>query len=895
MTTRVFSNASNTGTGRQRQNVQEQQTVVKTSNLVKTRANYNRNNLLHKLTLLQIHGNLQGHARGSHLKLFERLPRRLAFRLVDLVTESVLQSGHVFLGFTKNGQFLLSYTLHVVADDHTAFPYNIYRLHWWLFVPYRPLLKVSEVRLFGETEIMQDLKIAVCQWPTDDTKILVYGCCFTQIQDTVQCYLTITATPPLQGCEECKQLQTQDQDDDEVEEDASFKRCLQHSMTIHTNYILVPPFPPFSPSLCMKKDGLVLINTGDNLIALEVELIRHNSLGFKSRFEAENIPTTSFHHAGNYTEEVSFGHIQLSVPSDEEDSVSSPVGYCQDNCDPSRVVCDLSSALKKDCCYESQVCREDCEARRCWNYDILPCRCNVQHFRIVSNCGENVCNIRSEECNVAKTSEPLLGSKQSVTAQSDKMENCLTLFSSCQHQEFKCCAKLCLHGESSQKVFCSCQWQQENSGEESEDQVFPLHLEQPKVKDVQDYHCVSATRHRWSEKSNKTTDASLGMVVNQSLSPKGLEPSERFLLLRPPSDDNSGSSVRTYLSLQKNSGTNPRNAQSPANPSSEKEESHPFTPTSRGYLISKSFESVKENISPNGKRETSTIAEKQEKAGKKREPSPPFCDSCISAVKQGRPPRDESPCSSSNLNNGRSSGTGGHCVKETRQIFSQRKVNRYRNEEDSSEEEAQNSEYHSSLPLEVHGTTYQPLESGFKGNIMAQDELIVAVRQVAFDIEQFAHEMAQRLCAEAGRKYLAFNDYDVQVIDLCPESQTAVVLVLMLIQATVGNKGVAKGLRNAERHVFQTGFKFQWKIDSGTYNIIDTEELRQIDPYDVGKYESLSHVWNPAQQAVRHLQQQWYIPHAHARSVNVLTNEAVFQGTSKKVIWAPAHHLAIVL
>ncbi len=43
-------------------------------------------------------------------KLFTRLPARLAFCLKDAVPMSAIEAGHIFLGFSKCGQFLLSYT-----------------------------------------------------------------------------------------------------------------------------------------------------------------------------------------------------------------------------------------------------------------------------------------------------------------------------------------------------------------------------------------------------------------------------------------------------------------------------------------------------------------------------------------------------------------------------------------------------------------------------------------------------------------------------------------------------------------------------------------------------------------------------------------------------------------
>ena len=42
----------------------------------------------------------------------------------------------------------------------------------------------------------------------------------------------------------------------------------------------------------------------------------------------------------------------------------------------------------------------------------------------------------------------------------------------------------------------------------------------------------------------------------------------------------------------------------------------------------------------------------------------------------------------------------------------------------------------------------------------------VLVRQISFDVEQFCHEMAQRLCAEVGKKYFFCSDYNVEIVDV---------------------------------------------------------------------------------------------------------------------------------
>lgn len=51
----------------------------------------------------------------------------------------------MFLGFTKDGQFVISYSLQVDTDENTGFlPVYVYNLQWWWFIPYKPLKKVKK-------------------------------------------------------------------------------------------------------------------------------------------------------------------------------------------------------------------------------------------------------------------------------------------------------------------------------------------------------------------------------------------------------------------------------------------------------------------------------------------------------------------------------------------------------------------------------------------------------------------------------------------------------------------------------------------------------------------------------------------------------------------------------
>ncbi|XP_014676554.1 PREDICTED: DDB1- and CUL4-associated factor 15-like [Priapulus caudatus] len=285
-----MANRSN-GTRFQQQN--------KNMRLLRSRSSYNTN-IVQKLATRQMLGKLC-HYRGSQQqKLYIKSPRRLGyfgFSLKTMVSEATLRDGHVFLGFTKNGQFLLSYTLQVDAEEHTAYPIYLYRLHWWLFVPHRELKKVATVRLFGEEELQQDLYIAVCQWPTDDSQILVYGYCSVECYDEKhQCYITITASPPLVHCSDCSELQSEAKEEEEAEEEDELggaRLCVRHSYTVHTKYELASPYPAFAPATYMKKDGLVTLNTGDSIVALSVhtELDYHDGTPTATTDSAASSPS----------------------------------------------------------------------------------------------------------------------------------------------------------------------------------------------------------------------------------------------------------------------------------------------------------------------------------------------------------------------------------------------------------------------------------------------------------------------------------------------------------------------------------------------------------------------------------------------------------------------------
>ena len=119
------------------------------------------------MTIYSLHytqlGGLPGQSRNFLSKnVLTKLPRRLCFSIRNIVDEPhiyefvyppfpylphhnkplltlFLTIRCMFFGLSKDGRFLISYSLNFETTNN---PFLIYRLQWWHFVPYKKLKKV---------------------------------------------------------------------------------------------------------------------------------------------------------------------------------------------------------------------------------------------------------------------------------------------------------------------------------------------------------------------------------------------------------------------------------------------------------------------------------------------------------------------------------------------------------------------------------------------------------------------------------------------------------------------------------------------------------------------------------------------------------------------------------
>lgn len=774
-------------------------------------------NFLQKLHIRELRGSFQTHQYGPKLKLFQDVPARLKFPLNELVPPAVLNDGHVFLGFSKDGQYVLSYTSQMEVDLPFTLPAYAYKLYYWRFIPHEMLNKVSEIRLFRGFEIASELLISVCQWPSDNSKIVIHG--FSPLGDQEYrapqnpCYLTIAAVPPIYPCEDCETSYNNfHPDDDDEEWDAQKSMCLFHGFMIHVQYHLVPPFPQFNPKVSLKRDGRVVLNTGDSLIALSITTEVKNNIASQTNCSEPFAGCTCSGSLCGCVKQ------RLSSPGC---TVVTPTSYETSDSDSGSVYSPQNSASNFSNLLESgNICWEQfIDSPKC----LTSCKTGSIHAEEPSS--TPISSIGSD--GLKFSSDPGLSlSASGDTASSTSSATVFELFASpgrrSRHKFYS--SKLEFKDED------KCELLNEGNKCDVGNDILTLNdREFPDASEVHDRCTETCTSHARPCK-------------HSSINLRGLPDGGLLSYSRAQCDD-----VNWIVNSQ--------NLKS-------------------GYM-----ESMKENLSP--ALETWSHQGKNMDSNTKR----------ITEIALSPPPL---PRCTSPENGTAASQTILNCITCASRVFVPHVDANVSNENE--EEDLGNSAYQNSLSFEVYwpsATRLVPCPTSLLQEVTGP---VLVVKQAAFDVEPYLHEMAQRLCSEAGQKYQAFTDYDIQIVDVSADTDDVLALVVMLVQATPKNKGLSKCQRNFSgitRKQYEAGFKFLWNIQTGKYSVVDTEDLREIGILG-GNALIFPHLWNPGRKKCILLQEKLLPPCAPMQEVLVLSNEPVFTGISLQEFSPSSGDVAIV-
>uniref|UniRef100_A0A336MM12 CSON003535 protein n=1 Tax=Culicoides sonorensis TaxID=179676 RepID=A0A336MM12_CULSO len=204
-------------------------------------------------------------------KPFKKIPAVLSFCLKDIIPCCFLE-GHIFMGLTACGQFLLSYKVRVDDEVVTAYDFSTvyrYELFFWIYRPHNPLHKYFSVCLFDDHGIDGIKKVTMTQWSSDSAVLIINGESDTIDSDS---YITYVRVPKL-GCLDCRELRG-DYFDASMPREAML--CIRCALMIHLKYRRGESAPKFMPEINLNCPGFVMMNenTFIHVISVDLEMSR---------------------------------------------------------------------------------------------------------------------------------------------------------------------------------------------------------------------------------------------------------------------------------------------------------------------------------------------------------------------------------------------------------------------------------------------------------------------------------------------------------------------------------------------------------------------------------------------------------------------------------------------
>ncbi|XP_030036836.2 uncharacterized protein LOC115452437 [Manduca sexta] len=221
----------------------------------------NSSNIVHKLFNREILGCTSRRYNERSRKVFDKIPPRLRFCLMDIVPMSYLRE-HVFMGFSQCGQFLLSFTYSCNTQVYFR-ESSKFTLHFLSWVPGRVVRPVHSVPLFGDDCVDSKVTISMAQWKHNPAVLVVYG-----IADSCseRSYLSVIGVPRL-GCKKCAAFS---RDEDDLNWG---KRCLEHNFAIHTKFFCTSDSSMYEPVVQLAYSNQIIIYT-DFIHILEIDFVK---------------------------------------------------------------------------------------------------------------------------------------------------------------------------------------------------------------------------------------------------------------------------------------------------------------------------------------------------------------------------------------------------------------------------------------------------------------------------------------------------------------------------------------------------------------------------------------------------------------------------------------------
>ncbi|XP_055094137.1 DDB1- and CUL4-associated factor 15 isoform X9 [Symphalangus syndactylus] len=160
----------------------------------------------------------------------------------------------------------------------------------------------------------------------------------------------------------------------------------------------------------------------------------------------------------------------------------------------------------------------------------------------------------------------------------------------------------------------------------------------------------------------------------------------------------------------------------------------------------------------------------------------------------------------------------------------------------------------------------------------------LTVEQLTLDFEYVINEVI-RHDATWGHQFCSFSDYDIVILEVCPETNQVLINIGLLLLAFPSPTEEGQ-LRPKTYH---TSLKVAWDLNTGIFETVSVGDLTEV------KGQTSGSVWSSYRKSCVDMVMKWLVPESSGRYVNRMTNEALHKGCSLKVLADSERYTWIVL
>lgn len=148
----------------------------------------------------------------------------------------------------------------------------------------------------------------------------------------------------------------------------------------------------------------------------------------------------------------------------------------------------------------------------------------------------------------------------------------------------------------------------------------------------------------------------------------------------------------------------------------------------------------------------------------------------------------------------------------------------------------------------------------------------VCVEQLTLDFEYLINEVI-RSDARWAPQFCSFNDYDVVILEVCPETNTVVINIGLLLLAFSNPEE-----EHCRPNTYHSSLQVSWDLNTGVCHTVGVGDLTEV------KGQTSGSVWSSYRKSCVNTVMKWLVPESSSRYINRMTNEALHKGSSLQVL-----------